>query len=57
MLPAATGHLNCLLHLLRRLPPPQDAEESRETLGRLKRMAGFEAQDFDPMVRLELARG
>jgi chloride channel 7 len=27
---------------------PQDAEESRETLGRLKRMAGFEAQDFDP---------
>lgn len=28
----------------------QDAEESRETLGRLKRMAGFEAQDFDPEV-------
>ncbi|KAL4855536.1 Chloride channel protein A [Chlorella vulgaris] len=27
---------------------PLDAEESRETLGRLKRMAGFEAQDFDP---------
>jgi len=28
----------------------QDAEESRQTLGRLKRMAGFEAQDFDPVV-------
>ncbi|EFN52659.1 hypothetical protein CHLNCDRAFT_138594 [Chlorella variabilis] len=28
---------------------PLDAEESRETLGRLKRMAGFEAQDFDPV--------
>ncbi|KAI7845409.1 hypothetical protein COHA_001114 [Chlorella ohadii] len=31
---------------------PQDAEESRETLGRLKRMAGFEAQDFDPEARV-----
>ena len=30
---------------------PSTADESRETLGRLKRMAGFEAQDFDPAVR------
>lgn len=27
---------------------PQDATESKETLERLKRMAGFESQDFDP---------
>lgn len=28
---------------------PLDAEETRQTLGRLKRMAGFEGQDFDPL--------
>ncbi len=32
----------------------QDAEETRQTLGRLKRMAGFEGQDFDPMVGAEV---
>lgn len=26
-------------------------QESRATLERLKRMAGFESQDFDPLVR------
>jgi chloride channel 7 len=37
---------------------PLDAEESRETLGRLKRMAGFESQDFDPVVSCaELSEG
>ena len=30
---------------------PETAEESREVLARLKRMAGFESQDFDPGVR------
>ena len=30
--------------------PPLMLQESRETLLRLKRMAGFESQDFDPMV-------
>jgi len=29
---------------------PSTAAESREVLARLKRMAGFESQDFDPMV-------
>lgn len=28
------------------------SQESRDTLARLKRMAGFEAQDFDPVVRV-----
>lgn len=31
-----------------RSPPHPPFKESRETLARLKRMAGFEAQDFDP---------
>ena len=31
---------------------PTTAAESREVLARLKRMAGFESQDFDPGVRL-----
>ena len=30
---------------------PSTAAESREVLARLKRMAGFESQDFDPAVR------
>lgn len=34
--------------------PGQDAEETRQTLGRLKRMAGFEGQDFDPLVRAKV---
>ncbi len=29
---------------------PTTAAESREVLARLKRMAGFESQDFDPAV-------
>ena len=29
----------------------QSLQESRATLERLKRMAGFESQDFDPLVR------
>ena len=29
---------------------PSTAAESREVLARLKRMAGFESQDFDPAV-------
>ena len=35
---------------------PTTAAESREVLARLKRMAGFESQDFDPAVRLILSR-
>ena len=34
---------------------PETAEESREVLARLKRMAGFESQDFDPGVRATAA--
>ena len=34
---------------------PETAEESREVLARLKRMAGFESQDFDPGVRASVA--
>ena len=34
---------------------PETAEESREVLARLKRMAGFESQDFDPGVRASAA--
>ena len=30
---------------------PETAEESREVLARLKRMAGFESQNFDGLVR------
>ena len=30
---------------------PSSAAESREVLARLKRMAGFESQDFDPAVQ------
>jgi hypothetical protein len=32
---------------------PSTAAESREVLARLKRMAGFESQDFDPAVWME----
>ena len=38
------------LVIRRALPPNQPSnQESRETLARLKRMAGFESQDFDPL--------
>ena len=30
-------------------------QESRETLFRLQRMAGFESQNFDPQVLLQLS--
>jgi hypothetical protein len=34
---------------------PTTAAESREVLARLKRMAGFESQDFDPAVLIQLS--
>ena len=41
--------LPCPCQSLSKLPPVV-LQESRETLLRLKRMAGFESQDFDPLV-------